>query len=197
MVIGMLFVFLVSIGFIDNLGLYLESYFLSFLSPLTRILLVLLVLFTPFIPLAKRYNIPGINFFLIHFERKKDIEQFPGKGAFFLSLGIFTTSLFFNKSILLASTLILSLGDSLSHLVGKHGNFSHPFNKRKRVEGHLVGGLLGGIGALLFVPPFKAFLASFVAIFCEGFYFGEKINWILDDNLIVPVISGVIIALCP
>lgn len=197
MVIGILFVFLVSIGIFDRLGLYLEFYVLAFLSPLTRMLLVLLLLFTPFIPLAKRYSIPGINFFLTHFERKEDIERFPGKGAFFFTLGIFTTSLFFNESILLASTLILSLGDSLSHLVGRYGNFSHPFNKRKRVEGHIVGGILGGMGALLFVPPFKAFFASFVAIFCEGIYFEERINWILDDNLIIPVISGVIIAFCP
>lgn len=189
--LGLFFVFLLYYGTIELLGSLPPFRLFIFFPSVTRVLFVILLLCIPLIPLSRKYKVPGIESLLDHFEREKDRELFPGKGAFFFAFGAFIVSLFFEKSIILASLIILSLGDSISHLIGRYGKVNHPLSDSKRIEGHIVGILLGGLGACLFVPFLPAFFTAFIAMITEGINFGKKIDWFLDDNLMVTLVSGI------
>lgn len=200
-VVGILFVAFLgvveSLEVIDGLVSRFPLNSIYFLLPLTRFLLLFLIVGIILILSCRKYKIPGITQLLENFERPHVRRRFPGKGAFFYVLGAFILALFFERiEVILASLLILSLGDSTSHIVGKEfGRIKHPFSDSKNIEGHITGALLGGLGASFFVPPPIAFSAAFVSMFVEGISFGGKIDWILDDNLVIPTVSGTIIVL--
>lgn len=137
--------------------------------------------------LSKRYKIPLFCWFFKHCERPEQMKRFPGKGPLFYLIGALVVVLLFEKDIALASITILTLGDSLSHLIGSMGKMPHMFTKKKKFEGVLAGGIAGFAGALLFVGPLESFLASFIAIIAEG------IEWRIDDNVVVPFIAASII----
>jgi len=128
-----------------------------------------------------------IGWFLENFERKK---EHPGKGALFYFVGCFFALLFFPKNIALASIMILALGDSVSHYIGKfYGKRKHPFNNKRCCEGTVVGTLAGFLGALIFVPAMNAFFASLIAMNLEVIEW-KKLR--LDDNLIIPLVAGLV-----
>lgn len=143
---------------------------------------------------AKHKHIPGIHWFLQHCERAEDMKTFPGRGVIHYVLGCLLVLVFFEKNTAFASMMILALGDSVSHLVGRYyGKIKHPLNDKKLVEGWLAGILAGFAGALFFVDAGKAFFAAFIAMTAE------TIEWrvdrrVLDDNLFIPVIAAVVMA---
>jgi len=146
--------------------------------------------------LSRKYKIPGIYWFLGRFERPEVMKVFPGKGSFFFILGTFVVVSTFDKSIAMASIMILALGDSLSHLVGKYvGRVRHPFSNAKFIEGHIAGAIIGALGAMLFVPPLTALVAASIAMFVEGIDIGFGASWVLDDNIVVPVTAGIVMFL--
>ena len=126
------------------------------------------------------------------FDREKDKKVLPGKGVIFFFVGVLISIELFSKDIALASIMILSLGDSLSHLIGRrYGKIKNVFkrNSEKVIEGTFAGVLAGFLGALIFVSPIEAFFASFVAMMAEliEMQLGEVI---VDDNLLIPLIAG-------
>ena len=137
--------------------------------------------------LAKKRKLPLLNPLLKKLERKEYRKRFPGKGLIFYLLGAFVVVILFEKDIVLASIMILALGDSVSPLVGRLGKIPHLFNKKKYFEGVLAGSIAGFIGALFFVAPIEAFLASFIAMIIEG------MDLKVDDNLVLPVVASLII----
>lgn len=190
--VGLLFVGLVYLGWISKIGTSFPFNLLFFLPPLARPLFVLLIVGAPFIPLAKRCKIPGVECLLENFERQPARKKFPGKGAFFFAIGAFINSLFFERSIVMASMLILTLADSTSNIIGrKFGEVTNPVCKEKTIEGQIAGAIVGGIGASLFITPSFVFTVSFTAMFIEGLSFGATLDWYLDDNLLIPLVSGV------
>lgn len=193
--IGFLFVIALYWGVIGKIGNHYPFNILNFIPSLSRPLLVLLIVGSVLVILCKYYRVPGLDWILKELERPEDRKVFPGRGSFFFALGAFLMSLFFDSSIVLSYMMILTLGDSSSHIFGeKLGQVNHPLsNSKKKIEGHLFGAFLGGIGASLFVNPLIAFTASFIAMFIEGISFGK--HWIFDDNLIVPISAGIIIYL--
>ncbi|MBT4604091.1 hypothetical protein HOC01_00490 [archaeon] len=165
------------------------------LSPLSLFLITLAGLITSFI--QKNYKIPIITKILNIFGRDHENESFPGKGAFYFFLGVLLTVQLFPKDIALASIIILTLGDSLSHIVGAAiGQTNNPFkqNSNKFIEGPIFGATAGFVGALLFIPIHEAFLAATIAMTAElaELKFGDKI---LDDNILVPLVAGTTILL--
>lgn len=136
---------------------------------------------------SSRYKLPGIKWFLEHFERKN--IPYPGQGAIYFVLGSFAVIGLFPASIAYASIMILAFGDSLATVAGKY------FGKRKMgdktVEGSIAGFFAGFAGALIFVNPLAALAGSFVAMLAEALevkLFGKVIN----DNILVPVVSAFI-----
>lgn len=164
--------------------------------------LLLLLLIGTFIALASlRYKLPFVSWFLEKFERP---NNFPGKGALTFLVGVIFAVALFEKPIALAAIMILTIGDSISHIVGRfYGNLKNPLNNLRYIEGTLIGALLASFGAMLFVSPMKAFIASFIAMLFEAVDLRLIINswakkWlfdvILDDNVIIPLVAGVFLS---
>jgi dolichol kinase len=141
--------------------------------------------------LARNKFIPGISHGLCLFERECNREC-PGKGAIFFLVSSLIVSSFFQQNIALASIAILSFGDPVSGLIGRHFGKIKIFSI-KNVEGTLLGILAGTIFASLFVSAVIAFCGAFAAMAVE--FYGIKI-WgkTADDNLTIPIISAIIMA---
>lgn len=145
--------------------------------------------------LSKRFKMPLIYSFLKIFERKDTLKTFPGKGTISFLIGCLLVLQLFERDIALASIMILTFGDSVSHLFGWHlGRKKHPLNCLKSIEGNIAGAITGFLGAILFVSPLSAFLASFGAMTAEAIELKMN-NKIIDDNIIVPLVAGTIIYL--
>lgn len=142
--------------------------------------------------LSKKVSIPIIHESLKFFDRKQDLEDFPGKGAVFYIFGAFIVVLVFPKDIALASIMILALGDSVSRLVGPYGYLKHPFHNEKFFEGAIAGAIIGFLGALLFVSWLPALIASSATMLIEGINLKIK-DFKIDDNLLIPLVAAVVI----
>ena len=142
--------------------------------------------------ISTKFNIPVIHQFLRTFDREKDLEKFPGKGAIFYVLGAFISVLVFPKEIALASIMILALGDSVSRLIGPYGYLKHHFHNEKFFEGVIAGAIAGFLGALYFISWLPALIASSVSMLIEGIDLEIK-NFKIDDNLMIPVVAGAVI----
>jgi len=140
--------------------------------------------------LSKKYKIPGIYWFMQHFERAAYIKKFPGKGIIFYLIGILLVLFLFPMDIVLASILVLTFADSIGHLFGiQFGKIPHPFVSTKFVEGWIAGFIAGFIGAIIFVAWYEALAASFFAMLVEGIEIKIGAEEV-DDNLIIPLVAA-------
>jgi len=157
--------------------------------------ILLIILFGAIISLiSTKIDIPVISWFLDNFERPEYRKKFPGKGTIFFFIGVYIVTRLFQKDIALAAIMILTLGDSISHLVGKYfGKTKTKLSGKKLLEGTIAGIIMGFIGAILFVPYLEAFLASLIAMLFEAVEI--KYLRIIDDNIIVPVVAALVIFL--
>ena len=170
-------------------------YYYEIFTPLMVFLIIIAGLLASII--CKRVRLPLFSFFLDHFEREEQRKTFPGKGMIFFFIGVLLVMKLFEKDIALAAIMILTLGDSISHILGEHfGQIRNIFNgkSKKLLEGTIAGTLAGFLGALFFVPASQAFLGSAAAMIAEVIKidFNERT---LDDNLIVPLVAGTVIFL--
>ncbi len=158
-----------------------------------EIILAVLIIGIILSSLSRNMKIPIIHQLLQEFEREKELKAFPGKGIILYIAGVYITSILFSKDIALASIMILALGDSVSHLFGLHfGKIKHPLSKTKFLEGTVAGFAFGFIGALFFVRPVEAFLASLIAMIFEAVEIKIGAEQV-DDNLIIPVVAGAVV----
>jgi dolichol kinase len=133
---------------------------------------------------------PIIGFFLKNFERN---GRKAGHGAMWFFIGAFIVLYIFPQNIALASIMILALGDSVSHYVGRfHGRRKHPLNKKRNVEGTIAGVLIGSMGAMFFVAAHYAFFAAFVAMNVEVIEW-EILGYKVNDNVVVPVVASIVL----
>lgn len=140
--------------------------------------------------LSKKIYVPLIHELLQKFERKNELEKFPGKGIIFYFIGAYISVALFPKEIAMASIMVLALGDSVSHIYGLHlGKTRHPLSKTKFLEGTIAGFIAGFIGAWVFLPWHEAFFASLTAMTVEAIEIKIGTEQV-DDNLIIPVVAG-------
>ena len=98
----------------------------EFLTKWLLLILTVVALAVSFI--SRSYKIPVIYWFLQQFDREKDIEKFPARGAFFYLVGATIVMFLFPLDIALASIAILAVADPISRFVGIHfGKIKHPF----------------------------------------------------------------------
>jgi len=174
MFFGIFFVILLLYGFVDGLILFF---------------LIVIGIIISFV--SKKHKIPIIYWFLKRFERKKDIDTFPGKGVIFYLIGIFLVVSFFSLDIALPAILILAFGDSISTMFGiRFGKVSHPFTDKKTLEGLLAGFFAGFLGALYFLPWPQAIVASSFAMLAEGIEIKVGLEAV-DDNIIIPLVAAI------
>lgn len=142
--------------------------------------------------ISLKYRIPVITSLLELFERK---GAHPGRGALCFFVGVLLAIELFPEDIAYAAIIILTLGDSVSHYIGRfHGKWRHPFSDIKLIEGSIAGWIAGAAGALLFVPYPEAIVAAFFAMAAEATEI-EFHHRIVDDNILIPLVAGVTIVL--
>ncbi len=178
------------------LGLSITTlFYYDIISPLAMLLGIICGILLSLI--SKRVKLPFFHFFLRHFERDEQMKSFPGKGMIFFFIGSLLVMQLFQKDIAVASLMVLTLGDSFSHLVGERfGQIKNIFNgkSKKLLEGTIAGTIFGFIGAAFFVPLPEAFLGSSAAMIAEVIKIDLN-DHTLDDNLVVPLIAGTVMLL--
>ena len=110
-------------------------------------------------------------------------------------LGSLFAMILFSKEIALASIAIMALGDSVTNIFGRYfGEVKLPYNRKKTLDGVLMGIGAATLGAFFFVPFHVALIASSVAMFVETL---DLKLWLveLDDNLLVPLVAGGVMTL--
>ncbi len=144
---------------------------------------------------SRKRPLPLIRWFLERFERQDDVDGgVPGRGAIFFGVGLLLTMALFERDVVLASITIFVLADSVSPLVGMRiGRLRHPLSDQKFLEGSMAGFLVAFIGAMFFVSPVEALLASLFAMSIEAIDFvkGRRI----EDNITMPLVAGITILL--
>ena len=141
---------------------------------LAPLVLALILLFT-----VPRF-LPGnwiSDFLMRHFERRKDIEEFPFKGAIYYGLGIIFPIALLEVRYCCAVILILSVGDCFSTLIGRRYG-------RTRIGKRSLEGAVGFLAtawpaATVMVGPVNAFWLAFAGSLVELF---DPFN----DNITVP-----------
>jgi dolichol kinase len=124
------------------------------------------------------------------FDKPKDFEKFPGKGAVYYLSGVLISLLFFEKSVAMASVIILAVGDPAAHFFGRYfGKTKLVINENKLLEGTLAGVLFGTIAASLIVPFPLAFFGAAFGMMAEAVEL-EFFN--LDDNFFIPFVAGLV-----
>jgi phosphoserine phosphatase len=122
---------------------------------------------------------------------KPEIHEFASSPILFAT-GVMLSLLMFPTPISYASVAVLTLGDGFATIFGRTiGRTGFSFNKGKMVEGSLFGFLFALLGAVLFVDPIKALTAAATGMIVE------LLPLPVNDNLTIPIISGLALVLLP
>jgi len=144
----------------------------------------------------KKRRLYPLHWFLDEMERKEDIKEYPGKGAIFFLGGVFLALLFFKEDIALASICILTIGDAISPLVGMHfGKIKNPLNSKKVIEGTIIGIITAASIASIFITYKEAIIAATVGMILESIELKINKDLSINDNLTIPLVSGITITL--
>lgn len=137
-----------------------------------------------------RMTIPIINDFVFkylhHFFINREREKINSAAYYFI--GVLFCVYFFPVEVAVSSILFLSLGDSTASFVGTHWG-KHKFIKEKTLEGSTGCLIMCFLIAMIFLPLQISLIGAIVATS------SEVLPWNLDDNLTVPVFSGIAMTL--
>lgn len=150
-------------------------------------LILVLIIGGIFSLISMKYNVPVISWLLKIFDREN--VKFPGEGAFYYILGCTLALHVFSFNIALASIMILALGDSFSHILGKQ--YGQKRFGVKTLIGTSVGMFFGFFGALVFVSFSMAFFGAAISMLIEAIELRVK-GYLLDDNILIPLVSGLV-----
>ncbi|MBS3162461.1 hypothetical protein J4467_00915 [Candidatus Woesearchaeota archaeon] len=139
--------------------------------------------------LCCHFKIPIASWVMDRFERPDYRRTFPGKGPIFFMIGSIIVVYFFPLETALASILILSLGDGLSHIFGKLLS-RRSYKHLKSIEGTLFAIVFSFFGAMIFVSAIAAFVGAISSLLLENI----KIPFI-DDNLFIPIVAALVISI--
>ena len=176
-----------------HLGSFLLTFVsMHFIGPFvlaTAILVVALLYTLSEIARIRGMNIPVLSFITWNAANKTELYEFATSPIFF-ALGIAVSLLVFPEPISYAAIAVLTLGDGGAHVFGmKFGKHPLPTNKGKSVEGTIAGFVCAFLGCLFFVTPVLALIAAAVGMLIEG------LPNPLNDNLLLPLVSGLVLVL--
>jgi HAD superfamily phosphoserine phosphatase-like hydrolase len=174
-------------------GSFLLSFICIYLTGnilLASLILLLAVLYTiSELARVRGINIPILSAVTWSAANKPELYEFATAPIHF-ALGIAISLLIFPEPISYVAITTLTLGDGGAHIFGmKFGKTKLPFNKGKNIEGTIFGFILASLGALIFVDPVRALIAAAVGMTVEG------IPSPINDNLTIPLVSGLVLAL--
>lgn len=134
-------------------------------------------------------NLPFFSTITLKAADKSELQEFV-TGPIFYALGMMLSLLLFRAPVSYACIAILTLGDGSAAVFGKRfGRTVFPFNKGKKIEGSLTGLVFAFLGSLLFIDPTRALIGAFAGILAEC------LPSPIDDNITIPLVSGVALAL--
>ncbi len=137
-----------------------------------------------------RLSFPVINnlvykyFAYLFIDREKDKIN----SASYYFFGVLFCIYFFPVEVAVSAMLFLSFGDTAASFVGIHWGKRKLIGK-KSIEGSLACLFTCLILAIFFLPVHIAIIGAIIATLTE------VLPWDLDDNLTVPVFSGIIMTL--
>lgn len=177
--------------------IHIGSFLLTFISMyllgsflLATLIIILTLLYTlSEIARIRGINVPVLSSITWKAANKTELYEFATSPIFF-AFGIAVSLLVFPEPICYAGIAVLTLGDGGAHLFGmKFGKHSLPTNKGKSVEGTITGFVCAFVGAMFFVSPLMALVAAAVGMLIEG------LPNPLNDNLLLPLVSGLVLIL--
>ncbi len=176
--------------------LHASGFFVPILAGLISVpsmaLLICVIMIIYFISELSRMNrksFPIISLITKNTVSNSEVYDFAAAPLYFAA-GILLTLLLFPTPASSAAIAMFAFGDSAASIFG--GRISKKpflFNKDKTLEGSLIGFFFAFLGALFFVsPPIAVFGAAVAMLF-------EYLPLPLNDNLIVPVATGLVLTL--
>lgn len=139
--------------------------------------------------------LPGFGILFDLFERKHERLRFPGNAVIQGLLGAALALWLFGSVAAAAGMLVLAIGDAVAVWGGlAFGHFTFPWNRRKHIEGRVLGVLLSAVAILPFYPLWQGTFAAAIALLVESVPLriaGVKI----DDNFSVPLVAALVLSL--
>jgi phytol kinase len=170
------------------------SVYLGLIPFLTTFIIFIVTLIYAISELARMqgFRVPLASTITLNAAITPEIYEFVVSPIFF-AVGIMLALVLFPVPIGYASIAVFTLGDGMATLFGKRfGRHVFPYNKGKRVEGTVSGLFLAWLGAMLFVTnPLKSLIGAAVGMFVE------TLPSPINDNLTIPLISGLALLLIP
>jgi dolichol kinase len=166
------------IHLLNGIAITAAVYFLKPVYGLWILVPLILALFLLHAVPKMKPDLTIANHLMYHFERRKDIREFPFKGAIFYGYGIMFPIILLDTNYACAVIIILSVGDSVSNLVGRR--FGRIRILDKSLEGTLAFFFSAWLVASVFVDPTYAAVMGLVASVIELFSFA-------DDNVTIPL----------
>ena len=153
-----------------------------------------ILMVTSLYTISEFLRLTGINFPIVSTITTKSADQYERQefatSPIFYALGILLSLLLFRQPVSYASIAILTFGDGFAAIFGrKLGRTVFPLNKGKRVEGSLFGWFFAFLSSLIFIDPLRAFIGATVGTLAECL--PSPVN----DNLVVPLASGLVLTL--
>jgi HAD superfamily phosphoserine phosphatase-like hydrolase len=121
---------------------------------------------------------------------QSELQGFTATPLYFAA-GILFTLVVFPHPASYAAIAMFCFGDSAASLFGGRISTSLPFNKAKTWEGSLAGLFFAFLAGMLFLPskPLLAFIGAAIAMAVEA------LPLPVNDNVLVPVVTGVALTL--
>ncbi len=144
-----------------------------------------------------RLRVPGINrWFIAHFESiSREKERSSLTGSSYVLIAALVSYLAFGKEIAILCVSFLAVGDVAAAVVGQRFG-------RTRLWGKALEGDLAcffsclAIGFILYYLGLNVILPT-IAIGAIGAAVGQAIQTPVDDNLTIPLLAGVLMAVMP
>lgn len=150
-------------------------------------IIVLVFVFIEFLRL--RYNFGNDFIPKVVGKTVRDYEKVDLSAATYFIISSFFTVLLFEKNIAIAAICYNSVGDFFSAIIGKKYGKIKYMGGKKSIEGSLACFVSCLLVGLLILNPLMAISGALAATFAEGYLI--KVN----DNLSIPIISGIILTL--
>jgi dolichol kinase/phosphoserine phosphatase len=171
---------------IHSSGFFMPVFALLFGVPLVAaFILVVLVLYCGSeAARVKGKNIPIFSTITRLAASQSELCEFTFSPVFF-AVGILLTLLLFPAPASYAAIAIFALGDSTASIVGGAlAGRPLPFNRAKTVAGSFAGFFFAFLAGCVFISPLLALVGAAVGMVVE------YLPWPINDNLLIPVLTG-------
>jgi glycerol-3-phosphate acyltransferase PlsY len=161
---------------------------------ISLLILIPITLISITVDIIRLRKLPGVNtLYLILGPILRRRERFNFTGSTYILFGSVMSILFFNKRIAIAAISFIILGDIASALIGKtFGRIR--LGRKKTLEGSLAFLLVCCLVALVvhFISGFPLWIGLVGALVAT---LVENLTLLVDDNVTVPLLSGLVMQL--